>query len=239
MHHLIRTAFVIAPALMLSVCTAAQAKPRLSENLSFAPAIDVPYSEVNSNIEDNIGVNVRWGGQVISSTKNGDTVELTILANVIGQDGRPIPNSSTSENSENSLDERFILIVPNNKEPLLHNYISAYGQVSGEKTLANGSRTREIPIVTAIETKEWNSIAIRKQGEPSRGRGYYSGSDGYYLSRLNYSGLGYSGRSHRFNRFNHGKSFKSFTRFGHSKFKRGFKSNRSFGRRSFSRRGRH
>jgi len=84
--------------------------------------------------------------------------ELTVLANRLAQDSRPIPKAD-----DDFSDQRFIIVVPEYEHSLLRQYITVYGEVSGERSLVNGPKTRVIPVITAIETMEWNSVTLDEQ----------------------------------------------------------------------------
>jgi len=187
----------------------------------------VPYSEVNKNISDNLGLNVRWGGEIIGSKDVEEGVELTVLANKLGDDSRPLPRTAQDNN-----DDRFIVVVGEYERPLLRRHITVFGQISSERTLVNGPRTRKIPVVTAIETMEWNSVTPQRSGSLARydGSTYINYYSGFRNSRFNRSG-----RFSKFKRFNKFNSFNRFGRskFGHSKFGNKFGSHNRFRGRSF------
>ena len=213
----------LALALTLAACGSAHHKQPESEKVSFAPAIDVAYNEVNQNINDNIGLYVRWGGQIISSEKVGDVTQLTVFNYPLSADGRPV--LSPSENEFNG--GRFIVEVSDYDEESTPRLLTVYGQVSGEKTLVNGPKTLTIPVITAVNSQEWNSENVRDQ----RGVAYYD--------------LGYStGHFNSFNRFGF-RGFNRFNRVGFNRFNRfnrfsrfGFRKGGRFGHRNSFYRGR-
>jgi len=238
MHKYIKVLSSILLALTLSACASTSSKhqqpklPQLSENLSVAPAIDVPYSEVNKNIKENVGLNIRWGGKIVSAKKVGDVTELTVLANRLAQDSRPIPKAD-----DDFSDQRFIIVVPEYEHSLLRQYITVYGEVSGERSLVNGPKTRVIPVITAIETMEWNSVTLDEQvilakSNVDRRRPRFNS-----FNRFDNRGFSRFGRLNRFGRQSHFGSFGRFGRFdsfGRTRFGR-FD---SFGRTRFGRFGR-
>jgi len=229
MNLLIKIISTITLVVSVSACAPTSSKTKLSENLSIAPAIDISYSEVNENIEDNIGLNVRWGGKVISSKIIEGKVELTIIANKLNHDSRPIAKSA-----DDSGDERFIVILPKYKQPLLNNYLTVFGQVTGERSLVNGPRIRIIPVVTAIETKEWNSVSLNKDNLL---RNSYTNNSASYINY--FGGL----HNRKYSRFGNFSRFDRFSRFkgygfGTSKSKEGFSSRKQL-RGNFLHRGRH
>lgn len=203
----------IALAITLSACGSVAHKRQLSENLIFAPAIDVPYSEVNKNIKDNLGLHVRWGGQVISVENVGDITELTVFGYPLSKDGKPIQSSDKDFNGG-----RFIVEVKDYNEKSTPRFLTVYGQVTGEKILVNGPKTMTIPILTAIDSKEWN----RDPSADRRGIAYYSlgYSTGHFNSFNGYGHRGYWGNSYGYdghgfrsrNRFNNRASFYVYKR---------------------------
>jgi len=67
-------------------------------NIAFAPAIEISYKEVLDNLEQSIGADVRWGGQVIESVKvNDSTVRLTVFAYPLSNEGRPLQTVQSSD----------------------------------------------------------------------------------------------------------------------------------------------
>jgi hypothetical protein len=67
--------------------------------------------------------------------------------------------------------------------------VTVYGQVTGSKQLVNGPKTIVIPVVAAIDTKEWR----RDVNDDQRGNAYYSlgFSTGHFNLFNGYGHLGY------------------------------------------------
>lgn len=215
-------------ALALSACASTSPKIQISENLAVAPAIDVPYNEVNKNINGNIGVNVRWGGEIVRSRKVGDMAELTILSTQLDNNSQPIPRSV-----DDFADRRFIVIVPEHDNTLLRQYFTVFGSVSGERTLVNGPRTKVIPVITAIETMAWDPKASSRKSSLAHSK--LDRRSRHYNSFNQFNNRGFTSFNNfgRFSSFGHFNSFSRFNGLGRSRFNRGFRSSSRFGRGSF------
>ncbi|MEO0367804.1 MAG: Slp family lipoprotein [Pseudomonadota bacterium] len=192
--------------LLLSACASSSKLPPASNNITLAPPIDVSYSEVSEDINANLGVKVRWGGQVIAveeaaSTESGAVpAKLTVLEYPLNQNGKPYKPEKEKLGSD-----RFVISVPDYNVLAKDRFITVYGEITGKETLTNGNRTKEIPVVAAIETEEWNS-RLEQGYRGTVYTGYYpyhglswrykGGSFGYYdrYYGSRYYGRGYSGR---------------------------------------------
>jgi len=214
----------LAMLLSLSACASLGTASNAPAEIRYAPAIDTSYREVSENIKESIGVNVRWGGEIIDSKRVGELTELTVFAHPLSKDGRPAPWSDKEFSND-----RFIVAVKEQKETLLRKYVTVYGQVSGEKELVNGPRSITVPIITAIESKEWNP----KVSNDRRGVAYYNlgHSTGHFRS------FGHRNSFGRFSKFGH-RGFSRFGNRGFGKFGHRFRSGNRFGRRGFFSRGR-
>jgi len=199
---------VLALGAILTGCASSGSKYKQSHQqaqvppqIHFQPAIDVPYKDVVKNIDDNIGVNVRWGGQVISGEQvDESTTRLTIFVHPLTDNGRPI-----SVGKSNLDGGRFVVDL---KDGLAEgvafdgHFVSFYGTVSGEKVLRNGNKEITIPVVEAIELVDWDMVDRQNYAKDRRGNAYYSlgyrTGHFYYPGRYRYSrfgiGLGYRSR---------------------------------------------
>ena len=200
----------------------------ISPLINFEPAIDLSYTEVNSNIKENIGSTVRWGGQIINTqVVDESTTRLTVLASPLGTNGRPV-NVGQSANSGG----RFIVELNEGLAQGVEfdgHFVTFYGEVVDQVLLTNGNKEKNIPLVSASELVDWD-IADRQQyadGRDRRGNAFYSlgfrTGHFYYPGRRSFSRFGGFSRS-RFTRFSGGSSFKN----------RGFRSG-SFRSRGFRR----
>ena len=228
------TFLVLMFGLVLSGCatTAQKAQkangnngPQLSSKIIYAPAIDVPYAEVTADIKQNIGTDVRWGGQVIESeVVDESTVRLTVFAYPLSEEGRPIKSANVKNTGG-----RFIVDLTDGFAQEIDfrgHFVTFYGGVASSLTVSNGNRKKDIPIITAEELVDWNMVdESRNYVDDRRGNSYYSlgyrkGHFGY--ARYPYYG-GFRGR---------------FSSFGFGHFSRGsYYGGRSFGRIGFGRSG--
>jgi len=147
-------------------------KPPLE--ISYAPAIDVSYQEVINRLKAHIGVKVRWGGQIISSENVGDLTRLTVIAYPLNAEGRPHHKASNDFESG-----RFIVETKKVDASEESRFLTVYGPITGEAVLRNGKLEKVIPVVTAIESKEWDSVERERRYIARTGR------------HLPYNGLGY------------------------------------------------
>ena len=214
MHNSFKALFIVVFALSLSACATINPNASTANEIRYAPAIDTTYDEVSNNITDSIGINVRWGGEIIRSKKVGDKTELTVFSHPLSNDGRPVPWSDKEFSNG-----RFIVEVDDYDHSLIRKYLTIFGTVPGEKTLTNGPKSIVVPVITAIESKEW----LPEASNDKRGIAYYS--------------LGHGSRHFsRFGRFGN----RSFSRFDRNYYGHGFRSGSRFGSRGFfGRRGFH
>ena len=182
--------FFITPlVLMLGACASVGKTSIPSAQIKYPPAIEVAYSQVVDNIAEHHGTNVRWGGQIIAAEDVGDITRLTVLAMPLAENGKP------SRHYKNSPDSgRFIIEMRNFDERSNNQLITVYGQIIGEEILTNGKKKKSIPIVSAMESKDWGSGTRSYAGEfhlglPYNGLGYGYYDRGYYGS---YYGSRYS-----------------------------------------------
>lgn len=230
------TILVIALGVVLSGCATSKVKSnnddQLSSNILYAPAIDVPYSEVSANIEQSIGTDVRWGGRVIESEVIGEsTVRLTVFAYPLSNEGRPIRTSGANEDGGRfivDLTEGFVQEVD-----FQDHLVTFYGDVSSGLTISNGNRSKTIPVINAQELVDWNMVDEgRRYARDRRGNSYYSlgyrgGHFGYpyygggsFRSGFGHSSFGFFSRGHRFggSSFGRGRGFSRGRGFGRSRF---------------------
>lgn len=187
--------------------------------IHFEPAIDVPYNEVAKNLDDNIGVNVRWGGQVISGEQvDQTTTRLTVFAHPLTDNGRPITVGNSNENGG-----RFIVELKNGLADGVAfdgHFVSFYGTVSGEQVLRNGNKEVSIPVLDVQELVDWDMVDRQNYADDRRGNAYYSLGyrTGHFYSpgRFRYSrfGLGYRSRYNYYGyRGSYSSGFKRFRRY--------------------------
>ena len=228
---------IIVLGIVLSGCASTKNKPEpqeVSSKISFAPAIDVSYAEVTSNIQQNIGTEVRWGGQVIESeTINDSTVRLTVFAYPLSSEGRPIKTGQVDDKGG-----RFIVDLTDGFAQETNfdgHFVTFYGGVASSVVLTNGNRQKSFPVINAEELVDWNMVdESRGYANDRRGNAYYTlglrkGHFGYPYS-FGHRGFGHSS----FGFFS--KGHRSFGRFGRSGFGRFGRS--GFGRSGFGRFGR-
>lgn len=217
----------------------------LAPNIAFAPAIDISYSEVASNVDQNIGSHVRWGGQVINSSRlNESTVRLTVFAYPLSNEGRPDKSQATA-----SQGGRFVVDLVDsfvNDLDFTGRLLTFYGDVTSGLLVSNGNRQKTIPVIKAEELVDWNMVdqnhdhADRPQKNAYFFLGFKSGNayssrfySPYYVRSRSYYSPRFS-RSSSFSR--HGVSHRSFR--DNQRFNSSRSSSRRFNSGSrFSRRG--
>lgn len=234
------TFLVLISSVVLSGCATTAQKvsdnnqgAQLSSKIIYAPAIDVPYAEVTADIEQNIGTDVRWGGQVIESeVVDESTVRLTVFAYPLSEEGRPVK----SVNVKNTGGRFIVELTDGFAQEVDFNghFVTFYGGVASSLTVSNGNRKKDIPIITAEELVDWNMVdESRNYADDRRGNAYYSLGyrKGHFGSRYPYYGRSYyRGFGSRFSSFGHfsrgsyygGRSFGRIG-FGRGGFGRGFR----------------
>jgi len=228
-HSIKRIVPIIALGLALTGCAStnthiSKGNDEATSRISFAPAIDVPYNEVATNIQPNVGVNVRWGGRVIETTIVDDsTKRLTVYSYPLGTDGRPVDSKQVQQKSG-----RFIVELTDgfaSESDFDGHFLTFYGGVSGGLLVTNGNRQKTIPVINAEELVDWNEIdGSRQNANNRRGNAYF--------------GLGYSTGHFGFNsRF--GRSYYGGSRFGYGNRYSSFYYSRGRGRSFRGFRGRH
>lgn len=207
MNRSIKTLASVALLLSLTACATVNSKNTISPQIAYAPAIDVPYSAVIDNVKEHVGVNVRWGGQIIGaedvteSQAKGNSAKgqednvitrVTVIASPLSSDGKP------DRRGEAEFDGgRFIVEMNNFHDRVRSRFITVYGPISGEETLTNGNKQITIPVIAAVETEDWNHSSQRypvefRHGLPYNGLGLrYGYYDGYGYSGSAYYGFGY------------------------------------------------
>ena len=178
--------FVALLGLILGVaaCATVNEVNSPSAQIQYAPAIDVPYSEVIDNVKQHLGVNVRWGGQIIGARDVDEITRVTIMAYPLSSDGEPTRRLGSGFDGG-----RFIVEMDNFHDRINSRFITIYGPISGEETLTNGNKQITIPVVTAIETEDWKQSSPRysvelRHGFPYHGLGFRYG----YYDRYGYYG---------------------------------------------------
>jgi len=161
--------------LVLSGCASTGIKSQAPVAISVAPAIDVPYRDVVKNIPDHLGVNIRWGGQILAAEDAGDKTRLTVLAYPLNSTGQPQLQSASSSAGD-FVGGRFVVETDDFDAETSGRFVTVYGTVADKEILTNGKLTKTIPVVTAVEFKQWD------------------GNDSHYAHkryRLPYNGLGF------------------------------------------------
>ena len=244
MNNYIKLISIIAIALVVTGCASSGKQAKSSDQksvsplINFEPAIDISYSEVTKNVQENIGVDVRWGGQIISTEIVDDTTtRLTVFAHPLTSNGRPLNLGQSNQDGG-----RFVVEL---KDGLAQDvvfdghFVTFYGTVTDKVVLANGNKQKTIPVVSVVELVDWDIVDREYYANNRRGNAFYS---------LGYkTGHFYSPSFYGFSRFSRFGSHSRFSRFGfNSRFGRGFsrgfkgssfRSHRGFGRRGCGRRG--
>lgn len=175
--------FVIA-ALTLTGCASTGIQNNTPVQITLAPAIDVPYAEVIKDVPNHIGVTVRWGGQIIAVEDDQSVTRLTVLAYPLNSKGQP-----RVEPDKGFVGGRFIVETSTFDAESSSRFLTVYGPISSEEVLTNGKLTKTIPVVTALEAKEWTSNDHHYAGQRQRHRLPYNGL-GYGLN-FGYAHIGY------------------------------------------------
>ena len=128
-----------------------------SSNIAFPPEIDISYNQAFNNIDQIIGTNVRWGGEVLESTTIDDsTVHLTVYAHPLSDDGQPIQAQYEDDHGG-----RFVVHLINGFAQNIDftgHYLTFYGTISSKTVLTNGNRQKGVPVISALEFVDWDSV---------------------------------------------------------------------------------
>ena len=184
-----------------------QTKEELSTNITFPPAIDITYVDVSDKIDQHIGANVRWGGQVIESTQIDDsTIRMIVFAYPLAKDGRPVKKEKANENYG-----RFIVELKDNSAKNVdfkNRFVTLYGGIISQSVITNGDLQKTIPVVNAEELVDWNRVdQIRTYAKSLKGSIY----DNQAFASYNTSGKGrlsFRNRYSSFGRSSFGRSYR-------------------------------
>jgi len=200
----------------------------ISPNISLAPAIEASYDQVRSDLNKHLGVNVRWGGQIIESQKLDKLTRVTLFAYPLDDQGKPSAQQAVSGN---------VFVVDFDKSTRRKNlavgsFITVYGTVDGGLKITNGPLETLVPVLVSQEVKKWKSRQIagfdRRRNSVTSQRARYYNSLGFADSRFGFSNSRFGFTNSRFgnSRFGFGSNRIGFrgSRFGSSRF--GFGSSR-------------
>jgi len=163
----------------------------VSPNIAFAPAIDVSYVEAVNNNEK--GITVRWGGEVIESTKINETLtRLTVSERSLNNNGLP---NETTENNPNvryftvDLDETFAQSVN-----LKGHLITLYGDLDKSNIISINNQQISVPSLKLLELVDWDllykeELARLQRQDPTY---YHNVKPHHYFSQ---NGFKYSSKS--------------------------------------------
>lgn len=187
MTYTIRVLLLTSIVLALSGCASSRIQSKASTQINVTPAIDVPYGQVIENVQDYLGVNVRWGGQIIAVENTQEVARLTILAYPLDSKGLP-----KQQQLKGFVGGRFIVETDFFDSQSNDRFLTVFGPISGKEILNNGKLTKTIPVVTALEIKEWSANESRYGQQ--RHRLPYNGL-GFGI-RLGHASVGYDYYSH-------------------------------------------
>jgi outer membrane lipoprotein len=171
MKHFTRALLCIGVISLLTGCASSNHQSRVPNQITIAPAIDVAYDDVIKNVPDHIGINVRWGGQIIGVENAESSTRLTVLAYPLNSKGQP-----NHQRGEGFVGGRFIVDTTTFDSEKNNRFVTVYGRISDKEVLKNGHLTQTIPVITALESKEWTEHDRRYARE---------------RIRLPYNGLGF------------------------------------------------
>jgi len=218
MKNLIKLTVLLAATFLVTSQAVAKS---VSKNISQAPEIAASYSQVQSDLAKHIGVNVRWGGQVIGTNKLDKVTRVTLLAYPLDAKGKPSVNQAVTGE---------VFAVNFNKETLpkrlaVGNFVTVYGTVNGGVKLVNGQLETIVPVIASQEAKKWKARSIA-----GLNRNRFASDRIRYYNSLGFSGSRFGFAGSRFNRFGFAGS-----RFGFGSSRFGFGSSKfGFGGRGFS-----
>ncbi len=218
MKNLIKLTVLLAATFLVTNQAVAKS---VSKNISQAPEIAASYSQVQSDLAKHIGVNVRWGGQVIGTNKLDKVTRVTLLSYPLDAKGKPSVNQAVTGE---------VFAVNFNKETLpkrlaVGNFVTVYGTVNGGVKLVNGPLETIVPVIASQEAKKWKARSIA-----GLNRNRFASDRIRYYNSLGFSGSRFGFAGSRFNRFGFAGS-----RFGFGSSRFGFGSSKfGFGGRGFS-----
>jgi starvation-inducible outer membrane lipoprotein len=197
-------------SLSLAACASSGSSysSKTSPQITYAPAIDVPYDIVANDIAEHVGTHVRWGGQIVKSRDVGSATELTVFAYPLDLKGKPIRKSGDDYDGG-----RFVVQIENQdlqKSQLQDRFVTVYGRVTGELTIVNGPLEKSLPIVDAMEIEDWQYRDPRRYADIRLGVAYHGLGFRYgngYSHRYGFYGSPYYGYSYSY--------YPSYKRNGH------------------------
>jgi len=143
---------------------------KVSPNIALAPAIDVPYSEVIESNHSNL--TVRWGGEVIQSSKISDTlVRLTIASLPLDKSGLPVKQKKDTSNANFfavDLNENFAQSVDLNGH-----LVTLYGDLAEQKVVSINNQQISVPSIKLTEIVDWDLHKKEQLAQLRREDPYY------------------------------------------------------------------
>ncbi len=174
----------------------------ISPNIIYAPAIDVPYTEAEDARNNNNDLTVRWGGEVVKSSKvDESTTRLTIAAMPLTIFGRPI-----DEKLKDQQTNYFVVDVIDEFIPNIHingHLITFYGHVTANKDILINEQTLSVPSLKLIDVVNWkwvdnNEIAYQRRAYHNSfvKYGHFGHGFGFGHSSGGFGGSSFGGRHH-------------------------------------------
>lgn len=151
-----RSIFLIGSLFILSGC-ATMGGSSLSSQITTAPNPDLQYGEVVADVAAHRGVQVRWGGEILTVEKGDTQTEIEVLEHPITEKGRPDYQHYDSKRHR----ARFSVLIANesiHRRLKRNNFITVYGTVTNSKSMVINDKVEHImPVIQADETMTWPS----------------------------------------------------------------------------------
>lgn len=151
-----KLAILFCMVISISSCASYKGGSSLHSSLVNAPEKDLQYSEVISNLNDFIGTEVRWGGEILKVERLDSQARVTMISYPITDNGKP--DYQRIVNSERR--GRFIIDVSDELADKIfrrNKILTVFGSIAGSEVAQVSKAELKIPVIKALEIKHWFS----------------------------------------------------------------------------------
>ena len=142
------SSFIVLLSILFSGCVS-----NIPEQIRSAPPGSPDIEEVRSDIDHYSGVDVRWGGEIVSVKNFEAHTQVEVVARTLSSSGRP--NAITHSTG------RFLGNIPGFLDPAIYaekRQITVFGTVAGSTTYSIGEYAYQSPIVNVRSHVLWQPL---------------------------------------------------------------------------------